>query len=198
MLAAHGVYGHIRNNDLRATALLAGFAVYIGLLWVAGCLLYSAIGFDLRIVQTQLATGRQLQTPHWLFGLETAAHIAATYAWLPVLFLAGWLAYAYLMREQLIRDGTGAQPVARSLEPRLYNMVETLAIGAGLPMPKVEIIETDALNAYASGWAPFDSTVAVTRGLLRSLPCSASLPCRARANSWRTRALLPRRKIPTP
>jgi heat shock protein HtpX len=169
MLEAHGLYGHIRNNDLRAAALLAGFALYVGFLWVAACLLFSSIGFDLRVVQAQLETGRQLGIPRWLFGLETAAHVAAVYAWIPALLLIGWLAYAWEMRARLIREGTGAQSVPRSLEPALYNMVETLAIGASLPMPAVEIIETEALNACASGWTPSDSAVAVTRGLMRSL-----------------------------
>src|SRR5262249_25873406 len=98
-----------------------------------------------------------------------AEHIAIKYAWVPVLLLAGWLAYAWLMRKELVRQGTGARSAPRSLEPRLYNTVETLAIGAGLPMPAVEIIETDALNACASGWTPGDSSVAVTRGLLERL-----------------------------
>ena len=169
MLAAHGLYGHIRNNDLRAAALLAGFAIYIGLLWIAGCLFFSSIGFDLRIVNVQLETHHQLTTPHWLFALQTAEHVAIKYAWMPVLFLTGWLAYAYLMRRELVREGTGAQSIPRSLEPKLYNTVEALAIAAGLPMPRVEIIDTDALNACASGWTPADSTVAVTRGLLGSL-----------------------------
>ncbi|HLY04393.1 MAG TPA: M48 family metallopeptidase [Rhizomicrobium sp.] len=169
MFAAHGLYGHIRNNDLRATALLAGFAIYIAFLWLAGCLFYASIGFDLRIVNVQLQTNHQLATPHWIFGLQTAEHVAIKYAWLPVLLLAGWLAYAWLMREELIRQGTAAQRTPRSLEPELYNMVEALAIGAGLPMPGVEIIETDALNACASGWTPADSAVTVTRGLLHTL-----------------------------
>lgn len=169
MLAAHGLYGHIRNNDLRAAALLAAFAIYIAVLWIGGCLLFSSIGFDLRIVQTQLESGHQLHIPRWVFGLQTAAHVATKYAWVPVLFLASWLVYAYSMRKELVRNGTGAQPVPRTLEPGLYNRIEALAIGAGLPMPTVEIIEIDALNAYASGWTPADSTVAVTRGLLRRL-----------------------------
>ena len=169
MFAAHGLYGHIRNNDLRATLLLAGFAVYVALLWVAGCLLFSGIGFDLRIVNVQLQTHHQLTTPHWLFGLQTAEHVAIKYAWVPVMALTGWLSFAWLMRKELVRQGTGAEPVPRTLEPRLYNTVEALAISAGLPMPTVEIIEADALNAYASGWTPADSSVVVTRGLLERL-----------------------------
>lgn len=169
MLTAYGLYGHIRNNDLKATALLAGFAVYIGLLWFAACLFFFSIGFDLRVVAVQLQTGRQLKTPHWVFALQNATHAALAYAWAPALLAMGWLVFAWLMRRRLVQNATRAQPTSRSLEPRLYNMVETLAIGAGLPMPAVEIIESDALNAYANGWTPADSVVVVTRGLLQSL-----------------------------
>jgi heat shock protein HtpX len=149
MFAAHGLYGHIRSNDIRTAALLAGFAIYVGLLWIAGCLFFSSIGFELRIVNVQLETHRQLQMPHWLFGLQTAEHLATKYVWMPLLFLAGWLSYAWVMRRDLVRQGTGAQRTSRTLEPRLYNTVEALAIGAGLPMPAIEIVETDALNSYA-------------------------------------------------
>jgi heat shock protein HtpX len=169
MLAAHGLYGHIRNNDFRASVLMMGFALYAGLLWLAACLLVSGVGLELWVVNAQLETNRQLQEPHWLFGLHTAEHIAVTYAWVPVVLLAGWLAYAFLERKRMTREATGAEPTSRSLEPKLCNMVETLAIAAGLPTPTVEIIETNALNAYASGWTPADSSVAVTRGLLNDL-----------------------------
>lgn len=169
MLAAHGLYGHIRNNDLRATALLAGFALYVGLLWIAACLLFSGLALELGVVSRQLETGRQLPIPHWLFGLKRAKHIAIAHAWLPVLILAGWLSYAWLHRGEIVRKGTGARPAVRALERDLYNTVEALAIAAGLPVPAVEIIESEAPNACASGWTPADSTVAVTRGLLDSL-----------------------------
>ena len=69
----------------------------------------------------------------------------------------------------MIRAGTGARPAVRRLEWELYNTVENLAIAAGMPMPAVEIIETDALNAYASGLGTIDASIAVTRGLLDTL-----------------------------
>jgi heat shock protein HtpX len=168
MLAAHGLAGHVRNNDLRATGLLAAFAIYIGLLWFAACLLFSAIGFDLRVVTVQLETGHQLKISRWMFALETAEHVAMAFVWVPLVLAAGWLVYAYLMRRRLVREATGSQSVSRSLEPKLYDMVEALAIGTGMPMPAIEIIESNALNAYASGWSPADSVVGITRGLLQN------------------------------
>ncbi len=94
---------------------------------------------------------------------------ALCYAFVPVAIVATWFAIAFASHKAMIRAGTGAKPIVRSLEFDLYNLVENLAICAGLPMPAVEIIETDALNAYASGLGTTDATVAVTRGLLETL-----------------------------
>lgn len=151
MLRAHGLFGHFRNNDVRATALLAGFAAYIGLLWWAVCLAYSATGLELRVATAQLKSGHQLNTSHAAFALETAEHVAVAYAWIPAVLALGWLAYAWAQRRELVREATRAHGVAYSSEPKLYNMVETLAIGAGLPTPSIEIVESGALNAYSSG-----------------------------------------------
>jgi heat shock protein HtpX len=80
-----------------------------------------------------------------------------------------WFAAAFALHANMIRMATGARPVTRKEEPKLYNIVENLAISAGLPMPRVEIIRSGALNAYASGLGPDDAVVAVTRGLMRAL-----------------------------
>lgn len=169
MLRAHGLFGHIRNNDLRATALLAGFALYIGLLWWAACLAYSATGFELRVVSAQLESGLQLKTSRAMFAFQIAERVAIAYAWLPAALALGWLAYAYANRRELVREGTGAHRISYASEPKLHNMVETLAITAGLPTPSIEVVESGALNAYASGWTPADSVIGVTRGLLQNL-----------------------------
>ena len=64
---------------------------------------------------------------------------------------------------------TGAQPVTKEIAPDLYNIVENLAITAGLPMPKVYIINDPSPNAFATGRNPDHSAVAVTSGLLNIL-----------------------------
>src|SRR5437867_7431314 len=60
-----------------------------------------------------------------------------------------------------------AQPVGP--EHRLYRLVERLAQRAGLPMPKVYVIPTDAPNAFATGRSPKHAAVAATEGILRLL-----------------------------
>ncbi len=69
----------------------------------------------------------------------------------------------------LMRSETRAHPVERSEAPELFNLVENLAISIGLPCPRIEVIESDKLNAYAAGFFPSASTIAVTRGLIQQL-----------------------------
>jgi heat shock protein HtpX len=63
----------------------------------------------------------------------------------------------------------GAEPVSDEAEPQLHNVVEEMAIAAGLPKPRIAVIETPALNAFATGMDPDSATIGVTRGLLESL-----------------------------
>ena len=61
---------------------------------------------------------------------------------------------------------TGAQEIEKSDNPRMYRIVENLAITEGLPMPKVYIIDDPAPNAFATGRDPQHALVAATTGLL--------------------------------
>jgi heat shock protein HtpX len=62
-----------------------------------------------------------------------------------------------------------AHEVTKEEEPGLYRTVENLCIGAGLPMPKVYVIEDGSPNAFATGRDPNHAAIAVTRGLLQKL-----------------------------
>jgi heat shock protein HtpX len=166
MLPARGLYGHIRNNDLRSGALLAGFVVLVALFWFAWCLLYSAI-FDGWLHAPRRPKPGQEITLAFLFAKAGARALAMW--WLPIFGSIGWFGIAYAMHAALIRAATGARAITRLEAPRLYNLVENLAISRGLPVPRIEIMETEALNAYAAGLGPDDAVVAVTRGLLEKL-----------------------------
>ncbi|HEY8672737.1 MAG TPA: M48 family metalloprotease [Candidatus Dormibacteraeota bacterium] len=62
---------------------------------------------------------------------------------------------------------SGAQEVTQQQAPVLYDIVSTLAIGAGLPMPKVYIIEDPSPNAFATGTSPSRAAITCTTGLLQ-------------------------------
>ncbi len=64
---------------------------------------------------------------------------------------------------------SGARPLEKRDDPQLFNVVEELAIAAGVPMPAVYLIDDDALNAFATGRDPEHGAVAITRGLREKL-----------------------------
>lgn len=64
---------------------------------------------------------------------------------------------------------SGARLADPRTERQLMNVVEEMALASGLPRPRVYIMETDALNAFATGLRPSQSSIAVTRGLLDKL-----------------------------
>lgn len=72
----------------------------------------------------------------------------------------------YFAASSLAVAMTGAKEIKKKDNPRLYNTVENLAITAGLPMPKVYIIDDAAPNAFATGRDPEHAIVAATTGLL--------------------------------
>lgn len=81
----------------------------------------------------------------------------------------GMNAYAYWNADTVVLRRYGAQPVTRQTAPELHGIVEELARRAGLPMPKVYVIENPQPNAFATGRSPENAAVAATTGLLRHL-----------------------------
>lgn len=89
--------------------------------------------------------------------------------WIVVYVLVISTIYAviqYFSASSLATAMTGAHEIKKRDNPRLYNTVENLAITAGLPMPKVYIINDPAPNAFATGRDPEHAVVAATTGLL--------------------------------
>jgi heat shock protein HtpX len=74
-----------------------------------------------------------------------------------------------LAGDKVVLSMNGAKEVTAEQEPVLHNVVEEMAIAAGLPKPRVYVMETDALNAFATGLSQQKSAIAVTRGLLNTL-----------------------------
>ena len=81
----------------------------------------------------------------------------------------GAAAVTLLAGDKVVLSMNGAKEVTAEQEPVLHNVVEEMAIAAGLPKPRVYVMETDALNAFATGLSPQKAAVAVTRGLLNAL-----------------------------
>ncbi|MFN8417391.1 MAG: M48 family metallopeptidase [Cytophagaceae bacterium] len=80
-----------------------------------------------------------------------------------------WFVIAFFTNNQLINISTGAKPLSRKENPRVYNLLENLCISQGITMPKLQIIHDPSLNAYASGIRSSDYTITVSEGLINKL-----------------------------
>lgn len=76
---------------------------------------------------------------------------------------------SYYAGDKVALSTAGAQRISKEENPYLYRMVENLSITAGLPMPKVHVIDSPALNAFATGRDPHHASIAVTTGLMAAL-----------------------------
>ena len=80
-----------------------------------------------------------------------------------------WFIIAWFSHTSMIQRATGAKPLTRNENKRVYNLVENLCISKGMSLPKINIIEDDSLNAYASGINNKSYTVALSRGIIDKL-----------------------------
>ena len=76
---------------------------------------------------------------------------------------------SYYNSDKMILSVNNARPATREENLQLNVTLETLCIATGLPKPKLYIMETDAMNAFATGRNPENSVICVTRGLLNNL-----------------------------
>src|SRR6266705_5128248 len=153
-MAAYGLYTHIASNKFRSMLLLAGLFVLIYVMVYAGALLAAVvIDSDRSVDDYLMAASRDLVAA---FPYATAA-------------AALWIVIAYFFHQSIVDAVTGGEDVTRQQQPRLYNLLENLCISRGIPMPKLKVMESPALNAFATGLNRRQYAVTVTTGLLKAL-----------------------------
>ena len=153
-MAAYGLYSHIASNKRRSVVLLVGLFFLIYLMVFAGALL--AEGFmrgNLPLDAIISLAWRNLI-------------VASPFATVGTII---WILVAYKFHQTLIDAITGGHEVTRQEEPRLYNLLENLCISRGIPMPKLKVMEGDALNAFAAGLNRKQYSITVTTGLIKAL-----------------------------
>lgn len=153
MQPAFGLYTHIRANQWRSYALILGLFLLVYLMVYAAALLFEGFYWDASL--------------DWLLRKALDDFIQALpYA---TIGAAIWLVIAYRFHQRLIDFVTSGREVTRQEEPRLYNLLENLCISRGLPMPKLKIADTPALNAFATGLNEKQYSITVTSGLMQAL-----------------------------
>lgn len=76
---------------------------------------------------------------------------------------------SYYKGDKIALRSTGAKETTKEADPYVYRMVENMAITAGIPTPKVYIIDSPAMNAFATGRDPEHASIAVTKGIVKAL-----------------------------
>ncbi len=102
----------------------------------------------------------------WLFALWWGDTSITVYVLIGALV---YVLFSYYSSSKLSLTMNGAQEITKRDNPRLYRIVENLAITEGLPTPRIYIIDDPALNAFATGRNPQKASVAITTGLLDKL-----------------------------
>ena len=153
-MAAYGLYTHIASNKLRSILLLIGLFVLIYVLVFAGALVAEVLLDGSRNLGDYLALAT--------LDLIKAAPIATVVA-------AAWIVIAYFFHQSIVDAVTGGHDVSRTEQPRLYNLLENLCISRGIPMPKLKIVDSDALNAFSTGLNRRQYAISVTSGLMNAL-----------------------------
>jgi heat shock protein HtpX len=103
----------------------------------------------------------------WVFGQITEF---GSYALIPAVVIALLMTWgSYYYSDKIVLAVSKARPVTKQEYPYLYNIVEGLALAAGLPKPRCYVIDDTAPNAFASGRNPEKAVVVVTEGLLKKL-----------------------------
>jgi len=145
-----GLHTQQVRNNLRSMLLLLMFPCLVVLLTFLFSVLYTRFTFGLPVWEQAM----------WMFTST-----------LPVVLVGVgiWFLIAYFANTAIIRSATGARTLQRRENMRVYNLVENLCMSQGMRMPKVNVIEDESLNAYASGINDSTYTVALSRGIINRL-----------------------------
>ena len=153
-MGAFGLQTHIWNNNLKSGLLLAGFPVLLLLLIYGLSLGYVGMTQPIDNVGEGMVLAFEHLKRLWPFALLGAGI---------------WFAIAWFSYQGLIEATVGARGLTRKEAPEIYNLVENLCVSRGITTPAINIIETPALNAFASGLSDKSYKITVTRGLLEAL-----------------------------
>jgi len=151
-----GIQTQQRRNNIRSLAMLFLFpCVLLLLTWIFFYILNTYLSgqkYPTDSSSVEEASYMFLQAAPWVVGVTVV-----------------WFLVAYFANTAIINASTGAQPLERRDNKRVYNLVENLCITSGMDMPKINIIEDSSLNAFASGLNKRDFTVTLSRGIIDKL-----------------------------
>jgi heat shock protein HtpX len=145
-----GLQSQIWRNNTNSVLILAMFpVVFFGLSW----LFFFFLSFTSEGHTSLSSVNNNF--------LRTAPYI--------VVAVIIWFTIAWLSHSAMINGATDSKPLVRLQNKRVYNLVENLCISTGMVMPKINIIEDDSLNAFASGLGSKTFSISLSRGIIDKL-----------------------------
>ena len=145
-----------RNNTLSILLLLMFPTIILGMVWVfLAALNYFGNGYPDEY--GEMVYQLDISTVNYYFVMAIPWVVAGVLIWFII---------AYLGNVAMVQQATGARPVTRKENPRLYNIVENLCMTCNMDMPKINVVDDPQLNAFASGIDAKSYTVTVTTGLM--------------------------------
>ncbi|MCK4946648.1 MAG: M48 family metallopeptidase [Alphaproteobacteria bacterium] len=164
-IKAVGLTTHIMNNQIKTVLLLMGFPLLMFLMMGS---LFGAM--DVAFQSSLFSNGGfSVHNINWGHVWQTGLDGIFRYGHIVAAVVAVWFLIAFFFHGRMMRAISGALPVTRKQMPHIYNMLENLCISRGISMPRFEIIDSPALNAFASGISDKTYTIVLTRGLIDRL-----------------------------
>jgi heat shock protein HtpX len=148
-----GLQQQISRNNTNSFLLLIAFPILLMALF------YAIIYFGVQYGGSENANA----------GAENANYIFLRIVPFILIGVGIWFLIAWASHTAFIRFATGAKPLERKENFRVYNLVENLCISQGMKMPQINIIEDDSLNAFASGINERTFSVTLSRGIINKL-----------------------------
>jgi heat shock protein HtpX len=146
-----GLQSQIRRNNTNSVLILLMFpVVFYGLTW----LFFFFVSVGLENEQMTL--------------INVNRSFLATIPWITVGVIV-WFVIAWFSHTSIINLATNSKPLERKENKRVYNLVENLCISTGTQMPKVNIIDDDSLNAFASGINSKTYSISLSHGIINKL-----------------------------
>ncbi|MCX6253130.1 MAG: M48 family metallopeptidase [Bacteroidia bacterium] len=145
-----GLQSQIWKNNTNSVLILVMFpVVFFGLAWLF--FFFSSFSSEEQRTISQINHSFLITAPFIIIGVII------------------WFTIAWFSHSAMINAATDSKPLARNENKRVYNLVENICISTGMTMPKVNVIEDDSLNAFASGINSKTFSVSLSRGIINKL-----------------------------
>ena len=149
----------MRNNRLTIMLLILFPVIILGMVWVFLALVnYFGNGYY----------DQYGNIVHQLDAATVNYYFMNTIPWV-IVGVGIWFTIAYFANTAMVRAATGARPLTRKENPKIYNIVENLCMTCNMDMPKINIVDDPQLNVFASGIDKKSYTVTLTTGIIDRL-----------------------------